>query len=64
MFSFFLFCFIKSLITLYLKVINTVEEAEQERSLLKIVHDELAQFFDIADEKEFREIQDKYPNSR
>ena len=29
----------------------------QENQLMKIVHDELAQFFDIADEKEFREIQ-------
>ncbi len=48
----------------YIQVINTVEVADQERNLLKIVHDELAQFFDIADEKEFREIQEKYPNSR
>ena len=36
----------------------------QERQLMKMVHDEMGQFYDVVTEKEFKEVQDKFPNSR
>ena len=48
----------------YEEVITWVEAADQEKQLMKLVHDEMAQFYDVVSEKEFREIQQKYPNSR
>jgi len=48
----------------YEEVISWVEAADQENQIMKLVHDEMAQFFDVVSEKEFREIQQKYPNSR
>ena len=31
---------------------------------MKMVHDEMGQFYDVVTEKEFKEVQDKFPNSR
>ena len=48
----------------YQDVIDFVEAADLEKQILKLVHEELAQFYDVVNEKEFKEIQDKYPSSR
>ena len=48
----------------YEEVISFVEAADLEKSILKLVHEELAQFYDVVNEKEFKEIQAKYPSSR
>jgi len=31
---------------------------------MKLVHDEMSQFYDVVNEKEFKEVEAKYPNSR
>ena len=31
---------------------------------MKLVHEEMSQFFDVVNEKEFKEVVEKYPNSR
>ena len=38
--------------------------ADQESQLMKLVHEEMSQFFDVVNEKEFKEVVEKYPNSR
>ena len=43
----------------YQEVIDWVEEAGQEDDLMKLVHEEMAQFFDVVSEKEFQEIRQK-----
>ena len=48
----------------YEEVIDWVEAADQEKSLMKLVHEEMSQFFDVVNEKEFKEVVEKYPNSR
>ena len=48
----------------YEEVIDWVEAADQEKSLMKLVHEEMSQFFDVVNEKEFKEVMEKYPNSR
>ena len=48
----------------YQDVIDFVEAADLENQILKLVHEELAQFYDVVNEKEFKEIQQKYPSSR
>jgi len=48
----------------YEEVISWVEAADQEKQLMKLVHEEMSQFFDVVNEKEFKEVVEKYPNSR
>ena len=48
----------------YEEVISWVEAADQEKMLMKLVHDEMSQFYDVVNEKEFKEVEAKYPNSR
>lgn len=48
----------------YEEVISWVEAADQEKQLMKLVHEEMSAFFDVVDEKEFKEVMEKYPNSR
>ena len=38
--------------------------ADQESQLMRLVHEEMSQFFDVVNEKEFKEVVEKYPNSR
>ena len=48
----------------YEEIIDWVGEADQERQLMGLVHEEMSQFFDVVNEKEMKEVYDKYPNSR
>ena len=48
----------------YEEVISWVEAADQEKMLMKLVHEEMSQFYDVVNEKEFKEVVEKYPNSR
>lgn len=48
----------------YEEVISWVEAADHEKQLMKLVHEEMSAFFDVVDEKEFKEVVEKYPNSR
>ena len=48
----------------YEEVISFVEAADLEKNILKLVHEELGQFYDVVNEKEYKEIQAKYPSSR
>jgi hypothetical protein len=41
----------------YIEVIHWVQQANIEDQLMKLVHEELAQFFDVVNEREFAEIQ-------
>ena len=41
-----------------------MEAADHEKQLMKLVHEEMSAFFDVVDEKEFKEVVAKYPNSR
>ena len=45
-------------------MISWVGAADQESQLMKLVHEEMSQFFDVVNEKEFKEVVEKYPNSR
>jgi hypothetical protein len=42
-------------------VIRWVREVDMEGHLMKVVHEELANFFDVVNEREFREIQAHIP---
>jgi hypothetical protein len=41
----------------YMQVIQWVRQGGIEDQLMKLVHEELAQFFDVVNEREFAEIQ-------
>ncbi len=41
----------------YQRVITWVQDADRQVHLMKLVHEELAHFFDVVNEREFREIQ-------
>jgi len=48
----------------YTMVIDWVTKKDQEDDLLKLVHEEMAAFYDVVTAREFSEIRSKYPNSR
>ncbi len=49
----------------YEKVIDLASlSSEDEDGLMKLVRDEMAQFFDVVNDKEFRQIEQKYPGPR
>ena len=42
----------------------TNDDQSQEKQLMTLVHEEMSQFFDVVNEKEMKEVADRYPNSR
>lgn len=44
--------------------VNQVRTSALEESLMKLVHEEMAAFFDVVNDREFAQIQRKYSNSR
>ena len=48
----------------YEAIVDWAGEADQEKQLMTLVHEEMAQFFDVVNEKEMKEVSDRYPNSR
>ena len=54
----------------YVQVLNAVDSSTDpsasgsEDELMKLVREEMAQFFDVVKDKEFRKLEEKYSNSR
>ena len=49
----------------YVQVANAVSDSySEEDALMSMVREEMAQFYDVVNDKEFRQIEQKYPNSR
>jgi hypothetical protein len=49
----------------YVRVVDAVSlDSEAEDALMKLVRDEMAQFYDVVKDKEFRQIEQKYSSSR
>lgn len=48
----------------YVKAINTVKTTAQEESVLKLVLEEMAQFYDVVNDREFKQMEAKYASSR
>lgn len=48
----------------YEAIVDWAGEADQEKQLMTLVHEEMSQFFDVVNEKEMKEVADRYPNSR
>ncbi|TRY78378.1 hypothetical protein TCAL_01692 [Tigriopus californicus] len=48
----------------YVQVINDLKSSSNEANLMDLVREEMAQFFDVVNDKEFKQIEHKYPNSR
>ena len=42
----------------------TNDNQSQEKQLMTLVHEEMSQFFDVVNEKEMKEVAERYPNSR
>ena len=42
----------------------TNDDQSQDKQLMTLVHEEMSQFFDVVNEKEMKEVADRYPNSR
>ena len=40
------------------------DNQSQEKQLMTLVHEEMSQFFDVVNEKEMKEVAERYPNSR
>ncbi|QQP35179.1 SNF2 histone linker PHD RING helicase_ E3 ubiquitin protein ligase, partial [Caligus rogercresseyi] len=48
----------------YVTAMDSIESSTDENSLLELVHEEMAQFYDVVNDREFKEISEKYSNSR
>lgn len=48
----------------YEAIVDWAGEADQEKQLMTLVHEEMSQFFDVVNEKEMKEVADRYPSSR
>jgi hypothetical protein len=48
----------------YVKTINSVKSSAEEESILKLVLEEMAQFYDVVNDREFKQIEAKYASSR
>ncbi len=55
----------------YVQIVDAVsvagrgnQEDASEDALMSLVRDEMAQFYDIANDREFGQIKQKYPNAR
>ena len=48
----------------YVEAINHVDSGVSESNLLEVIQEEMSQFFDIVNNREFDEIKKRYSNSR
>ena len=48
----------------YVKAVNSVKTSAQEEAVLKLVLEEMAQFYDVVNDREFKQIEQKYSSSR
>ena len=48
----------------YVDAINHVDAGASESNLLELIHEEMSQFFDVVNNREFDEIRKRYSNSR
>merc|ERR1739848_180161 len=48
----------------YVQTVNSIQTSAQEEAILKTVLDEMAQFFDVVNDREFKQIEQKYASSR
>ena len=59
------FClFLKDEGAWYVQSINRVDSGADESSLLQVIHEEMAQFYDVVNNREFEQIRERYCNSR
>ena len=48
----------------YVKTVDSVNGPAQEEAILKKVLEEMAQFYDVVNDREFKQIEQKYASSR
>ena len=48
----------------YVQAVNSIQSSAQEEAILKTVLDEMAQFYDVVNDREFKQIEQKYASSR
>ena len=48
----------------YVKTVNAVKTGAQEEAILKMILEEMAQFYDVVNDREFKQIEQKYASSR
>ena len=48
----------------YVQAVNSIQTSAQEEAILKTVLEEMAQFFDVVNDREFKQIEQKYASSR
>lgn len=48
----------------YVQAINLVEPGADESNLLQMIHEEMSQFYDVVNNREFEQIRERYCNSR
>ena len=48
----------------YKQSVDGIQKPSEEESMLKLVLEEMAQFYDIVNDREFKQIEQKYAGSR
>ena len=48
----------------YVQAINSIKSTTHEEAMLKLVLEEMAQFYDVVNDREFKQIEQKYASSR
>ena len=48
----------------YVQAVNSIQSSAQEEAILKTVLDEMAQFYDVVNDREFKQIEQKYASAR
>ncbi len=48
----------------YVKVFNSIKSTNDEEAMMKLVLEEMAQFYDVVNDREFKQMEQKYASSR